>query len=201
MSDLLLRDIDQFRDLLSLWVYQLEIDVLGASPAQALDFAARFGRDKCRTPFQWSSQAHAGFCPAEANPWLPIHPNYSEGVNVADQEKDPGSLLNFYRSLLRLRRETPALIAGDYIPVCESSAEILAFIRSKPDLNPDCLVVLNMTAEPQIAVFDRLTTLVPGLGQPPRGRLLFSTHERKAVETDLQHVKLEPYEIWIAALE
>jgi oligo-1,6-glucosidase/alpha-glucosidase len=66
-------------------------------------------RDECRAPMQWDGTPHAGF--SSVRPWLPVHPGSSK-VNVALQEGDPGSLLSCYRSLLALRRETPALHAG-----------------------------------------------------------------------------------------
>ena len=65
-------------------------------------------------------------------PWLPVNPNYAEGVNVADQEKDAGSLLNFYKRMLRARRSAPALITGDYTPLHEKSENYLAFLRTAP---------------------------------------------------------------------
>jgi alpha-glucosidase len=71
----------------------------------------RINRDEVRTPMQWDSTANAGFCPASVDPWLPVNPNHVER-NVAAQTGDPGSLLELYRSLLALRRATPALHAG-----------------------------------------------------------------------------------------
>jgi hypothetical protein len=56
-----------------------------------------------------------------------------------------------------------------------------------------------MTAEPQTAIFDALPALKSGLVRPARGRVLFSSHARQSNSTDLEHVKLETYEILIAA--
>lgn len=69
------------------------------------------GRDPVRTPMQWSAQANAGFSTGE--PWLPVNPNYPS-VNVEAQRNDPGSLLNWYKALLRLRKAEPALRLGSY---------------------------------------------------------------------------------------
>jgi oligo-1,6-glucosidase/alpha-glucosidase len=68
-------------------------------------------RDECRTPMQWDDGPHAGFAPAQARPWLPVHPQ-SSSINVATQRRDPQSTLNCYRQLLALRRQEPALQAG-----------------------------------------------------------------------------------------
>jgi oligo-1,6-glucosidase/alpha-glucosidase len=68
-------------------------------------------RDECRSPMQWHHGPNAGFSHAKATPWLPVHPKHPE-VNVAAQDADPASLLNCYRSLLKLRRERRALHRG-----------------------------------------------------------------------------------------
>jgi alpha-glucosidase len=68
-------------------------------------------RDECRLPMQWDEGPNAGFAPASATPWLPVHPE-SPTTNVAAQQRDPASLLNCYRGLFALRREHPALQAG-----------------------------------------------------------------------------------------
>ena len=59
---------------------------------------------------QWSNAANAGFSPEGVSTWLPFNPNYAQGINVADQQNDPESMLNFYKRMLRLRKQTPALI-------------------------------------------------------------------------------------------
>lgn len=69
------------------------------------------GRDPVRTPMQWDRSANAGFGPAE--PWLPVNRNY-QVINVSTQMPDEKSLFNWYRALIRLRAEEPALHSGDY---------------------------------------------------------------------------------------
>jgi len=144
MTDLMLTDIRQFRDVLGIWFYQAQVEELGVPPAIALERAARLTRDKCRTPMQWAHAPNSGFCPAEVEPWLPVNPNYADGVNVAEQDEDPASLLNFYRRALHLRRETPALVEGDYVPLNTRAQDYLAFLRRTE--GQTCLVVLNFSA-------------------------------------------------------
>jgi alpha-glucosidase len=98
MTDLKLEEIGQFRNRLGVWLYQAQMQELGRSAAEALDQARKLTRDKCRTPMQWSNSPNAGFCPAELDPWLPVNPNFSQGVNVLDQLGDSHSLLEFYRA-------------------------------------------------------------------------------------------------------
>jgi alpha-glucosidase len=84
------------------------------------------GRDGCRTPMQWSDELNAGFSSEE--PWLPIHENFPNR-NVAIQNEDPESLLNFYRQLLALRRETDALNRGEMRLLEGMPKGILAYER------------------------------------------------------------------------
>lgn len=186
MTDYLLTDLSQFRDMLGVWIYGLARDVAGLPEEEAVKLASEQSRDKNRTPTQWANTANGGFSPEGVTTWLPVHPNYAEGINVSDQEKDPCSMLNFYRRVLHMRRENPALISGDYQPVAEDSEDILAFMRSAPEQN--CLVVLNMT--------DRLQTFQMNL-PVKTARVVFSTHER-CEGLALEQMELQPFEACIA---
>ncbi|MGZ9226736.1 MAG: alpha-glucosidase, partial [Anaerolineales bacterium] len=108
MTDYRLTDIDLFRDPPAVWFYNA-IVADGLPPEEALVLAADASRDRCRTPMQWSNAANAGFSPAGVQTWLPINPNYAQGISVVEQQDDPNSLLGFYKRLLRLRKQTPAL--------------------------------------------------------------------------------------------
>jgi alpha-glucosidase len=191
MTDYYLSDPALFRDNNSKYAYPLLIQVVGKTPEEALKIAALYGRDKCRTPMQWSNAPNAGFCPPEVTPWLPVNPNYAEGVNVADQQEDPGSLLNFYKHMLRLRRSVPGLIDGDYTALNEDAKGYLAFLRSSPGGEKVCLVILSYSEQPQEAAFEL-----------PRkqARLLFSSAARGQPALLLSKLILEPYEILIAEL-
>jgi alpha-glucosidase len=67
------------------------------------------GRDGCRAPIPWTAGDGHGW---PAQPWLPWTPDAAR-LSVAAQRGDPGSMLEHYRRLLRLRRSTPALHRGD----------------------------------------------------------------------------------------
>jgi alpha-glucosidase len=149
------------------------------------------GRDKCRTPMQWSNAANAGFSPPGVQTWLPVNPNYAQGVNVADELVDPDSLLNFYRRLLRVRRQTPALISGDYVPLHEEAQDYLAFLRSSPDDHQTCLVVLNMSAQSHLLTFDLPVSTA---------HVLFSSRSRENAVDDLTHLLIAPFEVYIAEI-
>ena len=77
----------------------------------AMKLLARSSRDNARTPFQWTDGKNAGF--TEGEPWFFVNDNYRQ-INAAQQENDPNSLLNFYRAILKFKKETPVAVWGDY---------------------------------------------------------------------------------------
>jgi alpha-glucosidase len=143
MTDYLIPDPTKLRDTMATWYYDRLVNELRVEPSQAALRTAAMSRDKNRTLLQWRNAPNGGFCPAEVTPWLPVNPNYAEGINVQDQEKDPASLLTFYRRLLRVRKATPALVEGDYRTVHETAQEVLAFLRSTSEQK--VLVLLNFS--------------------------------------------------------
>jgi len=103
-----------------------------------------FGRDPERTPMQWDGSSNAGFTDPAVKTWLPVNPN-SSTKNVAAQTEDPGSLLSFYRLLIRTRKEHPELAAGEITFVIPGTGGVLGYIRSSD--RAACMVLLNFTEE------------------------------------------------------
>jgi glycosidase len=97
--------------------YGEEIGMAGA--------AGEGGDPKLRTPMSWTGGAGAGF--TSGRPFRALSAN-AASFNVAAQENDPGSLLSFYRALLGLRRQVPALSYGENEDVFQSGL-VLTFRR------------------------------------------------------------------------
>ena len=93
----------------------------------AMKLLARSSRDNARTPFQWTDGENAGF--TEGTPWFCINENYKE-INAAQQEDDPNSLLNFYRAILKFKKETPVAIWGDYKEYFPKDKNFYVYARS-----------------------------------------------------------------------
>jgi alpha-amylase len=113
--------------------YGEEIGLIGAKPDD-IDL---------RRPMQWDSSQTAGF--TTGTPWVPPGKN-STSVNVSTQTADPTSLLDHYRSLIRLRQEHSALRTGNTWLVKSSAPQIYSILRHSSDEN--ILVVSNLSAEP-----------------------------------------------------
>lgn len=191
MTNLALLSLSQVRDMSAMRLYHLLTTELGVPAAEAEHAALTSTRDRCRSPMQWRNAANAGFCSPAVVPWLPVNLNYAAGVNAADQEADPASLLNFYRRLLHLRRATPALVAGDYTSLHPENDTYLAFLRHDTASDQTCLVVLNFSETEQIASFD-----IDRKHATP----LFSSSGREDEELSLDRIVLTPFEVIIVEL-
>jgi alpha-glucosidase len=156
-------------------------------PIGILGWPKEIGRDGERTPMQWNSSANAGF--TTGTPWLPV-PESAKTRNVEVESKHPNSVLSFYKQVLHLRRTEPGLVAGGYVPLNESDANVLSYLRKSED--GTVLVVLNISKKPQTASFDlskqglagaKVTALAQNAVSVPDGVL--------------NDVQLEPYGVYI----
>lgn len=105
-------------------------------------FPANKGRDGERTPMQWTRGRNAGFSTAEKT-WLPV-PSTAQTRNVETEANDPNSILNFYKRLIRLRRQSPALTDGDYQAVGDDP-KVFAYRRQTT--KQSVIALLNMSGE------------------------------------------------------
>jgi len=107
------------------------------------------GRDGERTPMQWDARENAGF--TTGTPWLPVPPTYKTH-NVATETKDPNSVLEFYKRMLKLRHTNRALLDGNYTALNESDPNVLSYLRVYRD--QAVLVALNMSGSVQKVNFE-----------------------------------------------
>ncbi|MCI0521202.1 MAG: DUF3459 domain-containing protein [Chloroflexi bacterium] len=189
MTDWIITDPALLRDTMATWYYRSAVNELHVPPGEAALRAGEMSRDKNRTPMQWSPEAHGGFCPPEITPWLPVNPNYAAGVNVLEQESAPGSMLNYYRRLIHARRESPALLRGEYVELHPASRAYLAFLRTSPEQT--VLTALNYSPRPRRLRFD-----LPGRQV---SRVLFSSEGEK-LGVALESLRLQPYEVLIVEI-
>jgi maltose alpha-D-glucosyltransferase / alpha-amylase len=111
-------------------------------------------RNGVRTPMQWDTSLNGGFSQADpADLYLPVvnDPVYGpEGVNVASQRSDPGSLFNRVRHMIAVRKTHPAFGWGDFSwvfgAVPADSLAVAAYLRCFGDER--LLVVNNLSGAP-----------------------------------------------------
>ena len=92
----------------------------------------RINRDEVRTPMQWDGTVHAGFCPPDVAPWLPVNPDHRTR-NVIAEAGEPWSMLELQRRLLRVRRDRPALHRGTLRFLTGPGPDVVAFEREAGD--------------------------------------------------------------------
>jgi alpha-glucosidase len=140
------------------------------------------GRDGVRRPMQWDGSKGGGF--SAAAPWLPLASDAATR-HVAAQSSDPSSLLTFYRTLLRARASSRALLEGDYRTI-NSRADVFAYERRHDrELK---LIVLNMSADERDAGLGNVRDL------PNAWRTVAGTHRALRQPVTLNALLLAPYE-------
>jgi oligo-1,6-glucosidase len=97
-------------------------------------------RDNGRTGFQWDSTTNGGF--TTGKPWLKVNPNYTT-VNMASQDKDPNSILNYFRKMVALRKSNKTLIYGKYTLLDKDNPQVYAYTREYE--GKKLLVLLNFS--------------------------------------------------------
>ena len=146
-------------------------------------------RNCARTPMQWSTEPNGGFTKSDK----PVSPVISKGaygyphVNVADQRRDPNSLLNWMERMIRMRKEVPEIGWGDFSFLTTRQPEILAMRYFWK--NNAVLFLHNLGSEPREVRFvlndraDKGCALVN----------LLSNDHSQAEKNDEHCVVLEPY--------
>ena len=128
MENQVFESVEDFDDIATINGYHVAKEA-GLSEEEALAAIAKYSRDNARTPMQWTREPGLGFSDGPA--WL-ISPKPNVAINVEDQEKDPDSILNYYRKLTALYQHPlygNTIRFGDMIPVYRDRENIIAFER------------------------------------------------------------------------
>nr|WP_297766671.1 alpha-glucosidase [uncultured Butyrivibrio sp.] len=128
MTNIKLMSIDQYMDVSSITNYHTYH--LKEDPERRLHRIHLSSRDSARTPMQWNATDNAGF--SKVKPWFYVNPNYKR-VNVAKEEPDKLSILNFYRKCLALRKSSETLVYGQYTEHFPKDKNIYMYERSLDD--------------------------------------------------------------------
>lgn len=120
---------EELRDLEEINHYNAEKALRpdGADMTDVLGEIQRIGRDNARMPISWNAGANAGF--STGVPWIKINEDY-QSWNIAAQEGEDDSVLEFWRSLLRYRTTEPGLVYGVLRMVDWESEDVYAYTRS-----------------------------------------------------------------------
>jgi len=165
---------DMYEDVQTIWQYEHKAV---RKPAQKrLERLWRASRDSARTPVQWDSSENAGFTTGE--PWFHVNPNYTE-INVAQQESDEDSILNFYRRAIALRRSLECVRSGAYREHFKLSAKLYCYTR---ELKGEKILVLCSFSDKEQKL------RVPALFRLKKAELVLCNYSEASAKT------LRPYE-------
>jgi len=145
MNNIKFDKIDDYRDVESINMYK-QIKEKGGDLQAFLNAQKISARDNSRTPFQWNDSANAGF--TTGTPWLKVNPNYKT-VNVEAEEKDSNSCLNYFRKVIKLRKDNLVLVYGKYTLLDAANPQVYAYTRELKGRK--ILVLLNFSATPATA--------------------------------------------------
>lgn len=171
--------IDDFDCVFARNEYALQL-AQGRAPADIIDELAILARDNSRTPMQWDASANAGF--TTGTPWLKLNANYT-AINVAAQQDDPDSVLNYHRRLIALRKAEPALVHGRYALLMAEDPQVYAYTRTLGDAR--IVVITNLSDEPALYREEGITLR--------HGELLLANHA-VAPHEECDGITLQPFE-------
>lgn len=179
MTNSRFEQLDDFDDVLTKNRYA-QMQREGMPETDILALLAVVSRDNSRTPMQWDGSPNAGFSTGSA--WLKTNPNFDR-INVAAQDADPNSVLNYYRRLIALRKAHPTLIYGHYELLMEEDRQVYAYRRF--DDAGRFAVITNPSREP--ATFEH-----KGIALRDEGLLLANLAVERHDPTD--RLTLQPFE-------
>ena len=174
MTNIEFNTIDDFADIEAVNMYKERI-AAGCDSESVLRSLRAKARDNARTPMQWNNSENAGF--TQSKPWYRVNPNYSQ-INVENALADENSVFYCYQKLIKLRRENPIMVYGDYALLLPDDENIYAYTRTYQDKT--WLVICNFYK-------NSVEFSLNGTG-----KVLISNYENSC--TDLKNGRLRPYE-------
>jgi oligo-1,6-glucosidase len=140
MTNIRFNKIQDYRDMSIINEYQHQKDI-HADTLKFLELEKFVSRDNGRTPFQWNNSANAGF--TTGTPWIRVNPNYTF-INAAMEDSDPNSCLNYFRRLVKLRKNNLTLVYGKYSLLDKENPKVYAYTREGE--RKKFLILLNFSA-------------------------------------------------------
>ena len=126
MTNVKYDSIEKYNDVKGINIYKEKVSH-GMSEEKAMEYVYAISRDNARSPMQWDSSDYGGF--STESSWMEINKNYKE-INVKKELNDENSILNFYKNLIKIRKNSKTLIYGEFKLLLEEHDEIFAYERN-----------------------------------------------------------------------
>ncbi|MEO2061919.1 MAG: alpha-glucosidase [Christiangramia sp.] len=183
MNNIKFDNIEDYKDTRTLDKYD-QIKSAGGDLKHYIETQKIAGRDNARTPFQWDSTSHAGF--TSVMPWLKVNPNFIN-VNVAREEGNPKSPLNYFRKMVEVRKDNPVLIYGDYKLLKPEDEQVYAYVREKDKVK--VLILLNFSEKQAAIELDELESI--------EGELI---NNYSSIDIENNKAVLKPYQALVLSI-
>ncbi|WP_047476141.1 glycoside hydrolase family 13 protein [Bacillus siamensis] len=157
--------IEDYQDIQTVNMYHKRVFEMGRDREEVMASIMAKSRDHARTPMQWDGSKNAGFTKGE--PWLKVNPNYKT-VNAAEAQDDPDSVLNFYKKLIRLRKQYADVIKGSYTLLLPDDPQL--FVYERQANGQKLISISNVSKEEAIFYW-------PDGSKPESAELLLSNYE------------------------
>jgi oligo-1,6-glucosidase len=181
MTNVKFESISDYRDIETLNIFRELTEVKRSPVSVAMKKIHAKSRDNARTPMQWDTSANAGF--TGGKPWIGVNPNYQQ-INVQQAMADPDSIFAYYQRLIRLRKQSPVIVHGNYELILEAHPDIYAFTRTWRE--EQLIVLLNFTKNTP-------TFQLPDHVSLKGTELLIGNYAVGQADENLSHI-LRPYE-------
>lgn len=141
MKNAYFQSMSQYRDVETInkynqWKNRFDEETL-------IHYFGKRSRDNTRTPMQWTSEKYGGF--SDVKPWIDL-PQGHEEISVEKQLYDKNSILQYYKKLIRMRKEyKDVIVYGTYKLLLEEDRHLFCYERENHDQK--LLIVCNYTKE------------------------------------------------------
>jgi alpha-glucosidase len=180
MTNVQFSSIDDYDDVAVKNLYRLKTEE-GIPHQEIMEIIWASSRDNSRTPMQWSSEENAGF--TTGSPWMKVNENYKK-INVETQEKDPDSILSFYKKMIKLKKDQDVFTYGIYDLLLEKDPQIYAYTRTDDKIK--MLVITNLSSTEAECSFEGIAL--------NSEQLVLNNYEIES-HKDKDLILLKPYEV------
>ncbi len=143
MTNVKYDSIEKYNDVKGINIYKEKVSH-GMSEEKAMEYVYAISRDNARSPMQWDNSDYGGF--STESSWMEINKNYKE-INVQREINDENSILNFYKNLIEIRKNSKTLIYGEFKLLLEEHDEIFAYERN---LNNEKYLIIGNLSNNQV---------------------------------------------------
>lgn len=183
MTNYPFESIETFNDVAVVNEYNI-VKAQNSDTSALLEKHKMENRDNSRTPMQWNQNKNAGF--SDHQPWFPVNPNYQQ-INVAEQQDNPNSILNFYKAMIQLKKSDDVYTYGKFDLVDTTNEQVFAYTRTLDD--KQILIVGNLT--------DQITSLnMPDYMSNHSNHILLHNYKDRAINMNA----LRPFEAFVLDL-